>query len=188
MMKPNVPFPPTTKGFPPDARPTRELMKYFPQLSLKERDRRWDKARKRMLMAGIETLVFLGNDIYWGMGMANLRYMLQVDSQIGAYAIFPLAGDPVVWNSVVHMNRPTNQYLSLQEWFTDVRTFGGLGPVVAELKARGLDQSKIGMIGFSSTIQTTPTFRYDEVVSLRKKFFLTLRSSTPARFCMTCGW
>src|SRR5205085_6023077 len=128
-----------------------ELLKYMPQMSLKERDRRWDKARKKMLMAGIDALVFLGNDIYWGMGMANLRYMLQVDSQIGAYAIFPMVGDPVVWNSVAHMNRPFNMYLAVQEWFTDVRTFGGLAPIVDELKSRGLDRGKLGLVAFPST-------------------------------------
>ena len=164
----NLPFPPTAKPFPNNARPTRELLKCMPQMSLRERDRRWDKARKEMLMGGIDALVFLGNDIYWGMGMANLRYMLQVDSQIGAYAIFPLTGDPVVWNSVVHMNRLFNMYLAVQEWFTDVRTYGGLGLIAEELKSRGLDRSKLGLVAFSSTIQVTPTFLHDDIVNLEK--------------------
>ncbi|HUZ75723.1 MAG TPA: Xaa-Pro peptidase family protein [Stellaceae bacterium] len=167
-MTPNPPFPPTAKPVPERARATRELLKYVPQISLKERDRRWDKARKRMLMAGIDALVFLGNDIYWGMGMANLRYLLQVDAQLGAYAVFPLAGDPVVWHGVVHMNRPTSMYLSTQEWFADVRTYGGMTAIVDELKSRGLDRSRLGLVGFSSTIQTTPTLLHDDVVNLER--------------------
>src|ERR1700691_913362 len=131
------PFPPTAAGLPAGAKPTRELLPYAPQLSLAERDRRWDRLRKKMIMAGLDALVFLGNDIYWGMGMANMRYVLQVDSQIGADAIFPLVGDPVVWNCVPHMNRPTSMYLSVQEWVSDFRTRGGMEPVANELKARG---------------------------------------------------
>jgi Xaa-Pro aminopeptidase len=164
----NPPFPPTAKPFPNSARATTELRKYVPQVSLKERNRRWDKARKRMLMAGIDVLLFLGNDIYWGMGMANLRYMLQVDAQIGAYAMFPLEGEPVVWHAVVHMNRPTSMYLSVQDWVTDFRTFGGLAPIVDELKQRGFERASVGLVGFSSTIQTTPTFLHDDIVGLEK--------------------
>jgi Xaa-Pro aminopeptidase len=164
----NPPFPPTAKPFPNSARATTELRKYVPQVSLKERNRRWDKARKRMLTAGIDVLVFLGNDIYWGMGMANLRYMLQVDAQLGAYAMFPLEGEPVVWHAVVHMNRPTSMYLSVQDWVTDFRTFGGLAPIVDELQTRGFERASIGLVGFSSTIQTTPTFLHDDIVGLEK--------------------
>ncbi len=167
-MTANPPFPPTAKPLPDDARPTRELLKYMPQFTLKERDRRWDRVRKKMLMEGLDALVLLGNDIYWGMGMANLRYLLQIDAHLGAIAIFPFNGEPVVWHGVVHMNRPASLYLSVQEWVTDIRTVGGLAPVVDELEKRGLDRGKIGLVAFSSTIQVTPTFLHDEVVTLEK--------------------
>jgi Xaa-Pro aminopeptidase len=163
-----APFPPTKKPFPADARATRELLKYVPQFSLAERDRRWDRLRKKMITAGLDSLVFLGNDIYWGMGMANLRYVLQVDSQIGADAVFPLVGEPVVWNAVPHMNRPTNMYLSVQEWVSDFRSRAGMPALADELRARGMDSSKIGLVGFSSTIQTTPTFLHADIVSLER--------------------
>src|SRR3954468_17140378 len=119
---PMPPFPPAKAPFADGAEATREVFKHVPHLSLAERDRRHDRLRKKMLMAGLDALVFLGNDIYWGQGMANIRYAFQIDSQIGADALFPLVGDPVVWNAVPHMNRPTNMYLSLQEWVTDIRT------------------------------------------------------------------
>lgn len=167
-MRMNPPFPPAARPFPNDAQPTRELLQYIPQFSRAERDRRWDRVRKRMLMSGIDCLVLLGNDIYWGMGMANLRYLLQVDSQIGADAMFPVSGEPVVWNAVAHMNRPTNMYLSLQDWVSDIRTRGPLALVVQELADRGLDRGRVGMVGFSSTIQTTSTLLYEDVVQLRK--------------------
>jgi Xaa-Pro aminopeptidase len=167
-MKPKAPFPPTARPIPEEARATRVLAKYIPQLSLKERDRRWDRARKAMLMAGLDAFVFLGNDIYWGMGMANMRYMLQVDTHLGAEAVFPLEGEPVVWNGVPHMNRPTNPYLSLNTWLTDFRTRGGIAAVADELRARGLDRSRLGLIGFSSTIQLTPTLLHADVLNLQK--------------------
>ena len=167
-MNPLPPFPDTARPIPADARATRVPMQYVPQFSLQERDRRWDRARKAMLMAGLDGLVFFGNDIYWGMGMANMRYMLQVDTHLGAEAIFPLSGDPVVWNGVPHMNRPTNPYLSLNTWLADFRTRGGVAAVADELRARGLDRSRLGLIGFSSTIQTVPTLLYQDVINIRK--------------------
>ena len=161
-------FPATARPIPEEARATRVPSKHIPQLSLKERDRRWDRARKAMLMAGLDAFVFLGNDIYWGMGMANMRYMLQVDSHLGAEAIFPLSGEPVVWSGVPHMNRPTNPYLSLNTWLTDFRTRGGMAALADEIRLRGLDKSRLGLIGFSSTIQITPTLLYQDVISLKK--------------------
>jgi Xaa-Pro aminopeptidase len=140
----------------------------MPQMSLEERNRRWDTVRKKMLMAGLDGLVFLGNDIYWGMGMANMRYMFQVDSQIGADGLFPLTGEPVIWNAVAHMNRPTNMYLSIQKWVSDFRTRGGMGLIAQELRERKLDASKIGLIGFSSTIQVASSLLHADVLALEK--------------------
>jgi Xaa-Pro aminopeptidase len=162
------PFLPTKVPIASDARATRELLKYVPQLSIAERDRRWDRLRKKMIMSGLDALVFLGNDIFWGMGMANMRYVFQVDSQIGGDALFPLAGEPVVWNCVPHMNRPTSMYRSVQEWVSDLRTRGGMPAVADELKARGMERSKLGLVGFSSTIQTTPTFLHADIVALER--------------------
>ena len=167
-MNPLPPFPDTAQSLSVHARATRVPMQYVPQFTLAERDRRWDRARKAMLMAGLDGLVFFGNDIYWGMGMANMRYMLQVDTHLGAEAIFPLSGDPVVWNGVPHMNRPTNPYLSLNTWLTDFRTRGGVAVIADELRARGLDRSKLGLIGFSSTIQVVPTLLYQDVLNIKK--------------------
>src|SRR5215471_6194607 len=103
-MTKNPDFPKTFAGPRSESARAVDLTAFVPQLSIAERDSRWDRARKKMLMSGLDALVFLGNDIYWGMGMANMRYMLQVDSQIGADGLFPLVGEPVVWNCVPHMN------------------------------------------------------------------------------------
>jgi Xaa-Pro aminopeptidase len=162
------PFLPTAVPLPEGAEATKELLNHIPQMPLSERDRRWDLLRKKMLMAGIDALVFLGNDIYWGMGMANMRYVFQIDSQIGADGLFCLEGDPVVWNAPPHMNRPTSLYLSLQEWVADIRDRGGMPAVANELRERGLGRSRVGMIGFNSTIQTTTTLLHDDVLALER--------------------
>ncbi len=177
---PNPPFPPTAVPIPADATATKELLEYMPQMPLAERDRRWDQLRKRMVAAGIEALVLLGNDIYWGMGMANMRYVLQVDSQIGADGLFPLSGDPVVWNAPSHMNRPTSIYESIQEWVHDIRDRGGMGVIAAELRERGLAGSKIGLVGFSNAIQTTSTFLHEDILALERLLpAATLIDATP---------
>lgn len=162
------PFPPTAMPFPNGARATKVPMRYVPQLSLAERDRRWATARKRMLLAGLDALLFLGNDIFWGMGMANMRYMFQVDSHLSGEALLPLDGEPIVWNNIPHMNRPTNMYYSLQEWVADIRGKVGIPGIASEITSRGLGSARIGLVGFSSTIQTTPTLLHKDVVDLER--------------------
>src|SRR5262249_19771 len=137
----NPPFPPTRKPLPEGARATRELLRYLPQLSLAERNRRWDRTRKKMLMAGDEALLLMGNDSYWGMGMADVRYILQIDGEIGAVGLFPLTGEPVVWHAPVHMSRPTNMLLSTQEWTEDIRPIAGWAVVADEMRRRGMARS-----------------------------------------------
>ncbi|MDH7794801.1 Xaa-Pro aminopeptidase [Beijerinckia sp. GAS462] len=121
-----------------------------------------------MLMAGLDALVFFGNDIFWGAGMANMRYMFQVDSQSGAQALFPLSGKPIVWNGIPHNLRPTHMYLSLQDWVDDFRCNGGVAAVAAQLQEQGLDKARIGLVSFSSTIQTTPTLLHQDALTLQK--------------------
>lgn len=162
-MPANPLFPPASQPMPAGARATRELLKYVPQMSLEERNRRWDRCRKQMLMAGIDVLVFLGNDLFWGAGMANVRYMFQVDSVSGAQAIFPIEGEPVVWNGIPHNQRPTNMYHSLQEWVGDIRCSFGNAVICEELKARGFESARIGLVSFSSTLQA-PTLLHKDAV------------------------
>lgn len=154
---------------PDGAKPTKVPLRYLPQLSLAERDRRWDQLRKRMLLGRFDALLFLGNDIYWDMGIANIRYVFHVASKIALYGAFFIDAPPVVWNSVAHMNRPFNFLHSTQEWVSDIRAFRGLAEICAELKSRGFGRSRIGLVGYSSTIQTVPTLLHGEVEAIRKE-------------------
>jgi Xaa-Pro aminopeptidase len=163
-----APHPPTARPFPEGAHATRELLQYYPQISLKERDRRWNGARKKMVHAGLDALLFLGTDISVGSGMGNVRYMFQVGSVFGADALFPFNGEPVVWNNIPHMYRPTPMFLSTQEWLTDFRLMDGPPVIADEITARGLDRARIGLVGFSSALQRTPTFLHTYIVELDK--------------------
>lgn len=159
------PFPP--HAIPRGAKPTKAPGEHYPQLSLTERNRRWDKLRKRMLMANIDVIICLGNDMYWDMGLANLRYITGIGAKMGSQALFFLDAEPVLYNAVAHMSRPFHFQSSLQDWVSDIRISHGVQEIAAELRDRGFGSARIGIVGFSSTIQTTPTFLEGEVGQLR---------------------
>lgn len=146
----NPPYP--AFKLPPNAKPTKVPMQFMPTFSLKERDLRWDILRKKMIVAKIDCLIFLGNDIYYDMGTANLRYVFHVGGKIAPYGAFFLDRDPILWNSIPHMNRPYNFNLSIQEWVSDIRIFTGLPVMAAELRDQGYERSRVGVVGFSSTL------------------------------------
>ena len=166
-MAKNPPYPP--HQLPAGAKPTRELLKHVPQLSLAERNRRWDGIRKKMMLANIDVLLILANDAFWDMGLINLRYITQIGSKMGAHALFFVDRDPIIWNSLPHMNRPTSLALSTQEWVSDIRPYGGVAEVAAAVRESGLDRGCVGMVSFSSTIVTTPTLFHGDAVNYQKE-------------------
>ena len=166
-MTKNPPYPP--HKLPEGAKPTRELLKYIPQLSIAERNRRWDGIRKKMVLAKIDVLLILANDAFWDMGAVNLRYITHVGSKMGAHALFFIDREPIVWNALPHMNRPVSLALSIQEWVTDVRPYGGASEVAAAVREAGLDRGRIGLVSFGSTIMTTPTLLHGDVLQYQKE-------------------
>ena len=166
-MAKNPPYPPFR--LPEGAKPTRELLKYVPQLSLAERDRRWDGIRKKMKLANIDALLILANDAFWDMGLINLRYITQIGSKMGAHALFFIDRDPIIWTSLPHMNRPTSMALSTQEWVSDIRSYGGVAEVADGIREAGLERGRIGFVSFGSTIITTPTLFHGDVLNYQKE-------------------
>jgi Xaa-Pro aminopeptidase len=128
------------------------MMRFLPQLSLQERDRRWRAIRERMALDGLQCLVMLGNDQFWDMGMANVRYVTHIGSKMGAFVIFPLVGEPIVFAGPPHMNIPFNVYHSTQNWVNDIRPNTGIGPVVEALKELGYEKATIGLVAFGHTL------------------------------------
>ena len=162
-LKGKAPFP-----VPEDAKPPMQMMKYVPQLSLAERDRRWRSLRRRMLFAGYDAFLFIGNDMGWDMGMANLRYMFQFGSKLGGWVLFELEGQPVFWHAIPHMSRPLDICLSRQQWVSDFRPFSGLDTIVDEVRRRGLEKSKIGLVGYHGAGGRNSTIGYGNFMGLKK--------------------
>jgi Xaa-Pro aminopeptidase len=160
-----TPFPP--HPVPRGAKPSKVPGDHHPHLSLAERDRRWDALRKDMLMANLDVLVLLGNDIYWDMGIANIRYLTGVGAKMGSNALFFIDDEPVLYNAVAHMSQPFHFQEALHGWVDDIRIGHGIPELAAELKDRGLDRARIGLVGFSSTIQTTSTILSGDEAALK---------------------
>src|SRR4051794_3707485 len=60
-----TPFP--DHPVPSGARATTVPSRYYPQMPLSERNRRWHRLRTKMILEGVDALLFLGNDTYWDM-------------------------------------------------------------------------------------------------------------------------
>ncbi|WP_432842496.1 M24 family metallopeptidase [Dactylosporangium sp. CA-092794] len=160
------PFPPTRVPLSPDARATKALFPHVPHLSLAERDRRRDQLRKKMLLAGLDALVFFGNDIYWGQGMGNIRYVFGFDSNSGGYGLLPLDGEATIWYGLPHMNRPTSIANAVQDWTDDIRDAGGVAAIAAELRRRGLDRGRLGLVSYGSTTLPGGTLLHSELEAM----------------------
>ena len=147
--------------------PTRANFDFVPHFSLAERDRRWMELRRKMLLRGLGCLIFFGNDVSWGRGMANFRYITHCASAFGGWAVFPLEGDPVIFNGAPQMVTPYNIYLSLQDWVQDIRADVGTDGVIDYIKEKHLEQGKIGMVAYG-THNTAHTLPYYSFLSLTK--------------------
>ena len=154
-------------ALPAGARPNVVAPEHFPRLSLAERDRRWDGLRKRMILGGVDCLVLLGTDMYWDMGLANLRYVTGIGAKMGTKGLFFLDDDPIVYNAVPHMSRPFHAQQTLQDWVDDIRILRGQTELAYELRDRGLDRSRIGIVGFSSALLPASIFVEVELQALR---------------------
>ncbi|WP_232494840.1 M24 family metallopeptidase [Novosphingobium kaempferiae] len=147
-----LPLFPGSARIPDGARPTKVPQQHMPLLSLAERDRRWDRLRKKMRAAKVDCLLFTSNDMFYDMASANTRYIFHVGAKMALYGLFMIDRDPVMWNSPPHMNRPYNFHLSVQDWVDDIRPFQGFAPIAETLRELGLDRGRIGLVAFGSTL------------------------------------
>jgi Xaa-Pro aminopeptidase len=133
-----------------ELRPSTELMKYLPQLSIAERDRRWKAIREKMAKKGLGCLLLWGNDAAT-YGFSNFRYLTHCAGHHGAaYAVFPLERNPVVFMGPLPMNTPYNAYLSAQNWVSDIRPAPQMRVLTNILKEMGYEHAHIGLVGFGS--------------------------------------
>src|SRR5690606_23126481 len=78
-------------------------------------------------------------------------------AKMGSSALFFLDRDPILYNAVAHMSQPFHFQEALHGWVDDIRIGHGVPELAAELRDRGLGKARIGLVGFSSTIQTVST-------------------------------
>jgi len=97
--------------------------------------------------------------------MVNFRYVTHFGSGLGGWAIFPLDGEPVIFNAPIHMSVPYSIYCSVQDWVQDIRPNRGVGGVVEYLKEKRLDRGRIGLIAYSSAnaSHTLPHVAYEQL-------------------------
>ena len=128
-----------------------DLKPYVPQLSIEERNRRWDATRKSMAKKGIDCLIVWGNTISQGLAMANVRYLTQIGSWHGGVALFTCEGEVVLFNAPPHMSAPYNGYLAAQDWIEDIRPYS-MNAMVEEIKARGFERGHLGMVTYGNVV------------------------------------
>ena len=147
-----------------------DMKEYLPQFSLEERDRRWAAVWEEMGLNGLDCLLLKGNDVFFGYGNSNIRYLTQISGQrMGAIAVFPLEGIPIVFASPRHMHdKPFPLYQAFNNWITQTRPLSTLEPVIESIKAMGYEQGNIGLVGFRGAYASN-TISRDEYQFLLKE-------------------
>ena len=137
-------------------KPPVDMRPYLPQLSLKERDRRWAAVWEEMALSDLDCLLVIGNDRFFGYGNANVRYLTQIDGQrMGTVVIFLLESAPIVFGTPPHMHdKPFPVYKSFNSWVSDTRSMSGLKPVIESLKDIGHEHANIGLVSFKGSFRS----------------------------------
>lgn len=138
----------------------------LPQLSLKERDRRWKAIREAMKTRGLDCLVVTAKADFWGSGAGNVRYICNYGED--SYCVFPLEGEPTyfMWS------RCMEPFIRGYIWVEDVRPGAPFyNYAVAErIKELGYEKGNIGIVGLTDFTPlgegTTP---YTFYTSLQKR-------------------
>jgi Xaa-Pro aminopeptidase len=116
----------------------RPLWKDLPQLPLSERDRRWEKIREKMALAGIDCLLL------WNTRRSeHIRYVTQL--QIRGAVLFPLKGEPIAFTIMLHIGGYAK---ACQNWIADIRD--DIREVPKVIKDLGLARGTIGIVTVSN--------------------------------------
>jgi Xaa-Pro aminopeptidase len=123
-----------------------------PVLSLRERDRRWQRVRDLMRAHELECLIVGG---YRG----RERYECYItDDYVEGAVIFPLGGEPtaLTWTGL-RISRAWESFRrGEQPWVADLR-LGVTGPALADvIREKGLDRGRIGIVGVDARSPTEP--------------------------------
>jgi Xaa-Pro aminopeptidase len=115
----------------------------WPELSERERDRRWSRVRELMKSQGLECMCVFGLK-----GKEQFDGYLTND-RTGGIAIFPLEGDLVqlYWHPQYIVSHLESSIRGESSWVRDVRLGATGAGVVEVLQEKGYDQANIGVVG-----------------------------------------
>lgn len=120
-----------------------KLYKHIPQLSLQERDRRWQRVREEMRSWNLDCLLVWGSDAQFSLCEVNFRYLTAIPSQGRSLVVFPKTGGPIAFVGTGHDTFESLNYT----WVKDVRLIPTLQDVIAVIQELGLEKSRIGNVG-----------------------------------------
>ena len=133
--------------------PTRIYYDNLPQMPLRERDRRWKTVREWMAKEGVDCLLTVGNDMTFGLGMGNFRYLSNCAPRHGGFLLFPQQGEPLLFAEQYHMARPIHPCMIAHDWVKECFFNDGVGPVLDALLERVSPLKKIGLVSGANTVQ-----------------------------------
>ena len=133
--------------------PTSIYFDNLPQMPLRERDRRWNALRAWMETQEIDCLLSVGNDLTFGLGMGNFRYLSNCAPRHGGFVIFPRTGEPVMFAEPFHMTRPIHPCLVAHNWISNVYFDDGIQSVMNELLNIVSPLKKLGLVSGANTVQ-----------------------------------
>ena len=124
----------------------------IPQISLAERDRRYQRMREKMAAEGLDVLLLPANTSRWEQMMADSRYATGIGGfATEVFCIFPRTGEVTAYV----FNR-ANWWKGVQSWVEDVRDGRNRWAENAteRLKELGFDKGRIGFSGLSGLIRS----------------------------------
>lgn len=133
--------------------PTTIYYDNLPQLPLSERDRRWKTIRAWMKEQDIDCLFSVGNDMTFGLGMGNFRYLCNSAPRHGGFLIFPREAEPVMYAEQYHMSRPIHPCAISHDWVKDCRFNNGIETALDTLLEIVPNLKKIGLVSGANTVQ-----------------------------------
>jgi len=151
--------------------PDQTVTPEFHQLSLAERDRRWERIREEMSRRGMDCLLVVGNSGRWNEMHANIRYVCNYADNLSGigYAIFPLAGEGTLLTQMA-----TKRSAFRMSWLRDIRGLAtrNVVDILAErVGALGLERGTLGLVGIS--------FRLNENLGLPWNTYEAIRRRLP---------
>ncbi len=121
----------------------------YPRFSRAEYERRYANIRKMMRGLSLDCLLVIGGSAAYGRGWFNFRYLTNMmgKAEMANYCFFPKEGEPAV------VTRPGHSLAGAMLARTAVRHIivgqpSVLGAIVNEIRERGYDQGRIGIVEY----------------------------------------